>query len=160
MTRTQIDRAITRLRELNRESAGREAQDVASRLLPLAAQFKTPADMAALWVTAVTLYYAAATRSSQETGAATFAKIVQRRYELLLQRETAVEDALGAGIAYPEQLDNLMRAVTASKTIGRIGYGTGSACASGLSRVVPLTATHMARRSAMLRHSPMRFAQR
>ena len=48
MDRDEVNRAIEQLRMLHRRAAAELALDCAARLLPTAARYNTPADLAAL----------------------------------------------------------------------------------------------------------------
>lgn len=111
MNRDDVKRAIARLRTLNRNAAAEAAKDYAMQLLPSAARYNTPADLAALATLSVALYYAAATRITGDHGVARLCALIEQRYRAL--RDGApVEDVLRAGVDYPEELETHLRTIT------------------------------------------------
>lgn len=111
MDRRELNRLIARLRTLNRDAAGIEAEHCAAQMLPVADRFRTPADLAALWILSLGLYYAAATRVADEYGAATLARLVEERFAQL-EEGAASEDVFCEAVPYPENLENYRRALT------------------------------------------------
>jgi hypothetical protein len=112
MTREDVNDAIARLRAMNRQAAGSKAYSFAATMLPVAAKYRTPRDLAALWILALSLYDAAGAESDdRENGVATLAAIPEERYARLLHSEN--EDSLfDSNAAYPEVLQNYARALS------------------------------------------------
>lgn len=103
MDRKGVNRAIARLRTLNRQAAAKAAREYAAEMLPAAACYNTPADLAALATLSVGLYYAAATRTKEDRGADMLCALIEHRYNAI--RDGApVEDVLRESVDYPEEL--------------------------------------------------------
>lgn len=83
MRRDSVKDAIARLRQLKKAEAGEAAWEYAVAMLPVAAKYKTPTDLAALLIVAVALYHTAASRNSQQFAAEFFVSTIQKRHRLL-----------------------------------------------------------------------------
>lgn len=103
-TSGELNRAVARLRRVNRAAAEQHAQAYAEALLPDAARRRNVADLAALAIVSLALYGAAATCEAEEHGFRTVRHIVDRWYALLREGKAA-EHVFAQDISYPEGLE-------------------------------------------------------
>lgn len=110
MERADINGAIRSLAGLDRAEAAEEALTYAERLMPISAEYQTPADLTALRVLAIALYFTAAAGPGQQNSSALSA-IVEERY-VRLRSEPLTDDIFTRPLPeYPEPLNALLRAL-------------------------------------------------
>lgn len=102
MTRDDLNRAIARLRRLNKNAAGEAAWAYAVRMLPVAAKYRTPADLAALLVVALALYHTAVVRISEDRAFGTFVETLNREQRAL--SAAGASEVFSGCSFYPQKL--------------------------------------------------------
>lgn len=103
LTRDEFNAAVMQLRQLSKSQAGEQSWALASRVIPVAAQYRTPVDIAALLIVAIVAYHAAVICTSAADAAAIFWDLLERRRQACAQGASARE-VLGAPFHLPEKL--------------------------------------------------------
>lgn len=120
-TSRELNRAVARLRKVNRAAAEKHALAYAEALLPDAARRRNAADLAALAIVSLALYCAANACVMEEHGFRTVRHILDRWYALLLEGNVA-DNVFVQNISYPEGLEgnrrDLVRVPTALLAAG------------------------------------------